>query len=218
MTISATTQGLRMGVATSSSRPTVPFDGQVISETDTDSLQVYKGTAWAPVSGLTFITGATFTTATNFSLPANTFSATYKNYRILINITATTADATFTMRLRAAGTDSTGSNYQFGFYGITGTGAADSASSAGTTSWTVGEIDLANPFYTCALDIMQPQATAFTSALGGMAFIEEPAVYSVYRAGGAWLQLTTSFDSLTFISSVASSITGTYRVYGYSES
>ena len=46
MTISATTQGLRMGVATSSSRPTVPFDGQVISETDTDSLSVYNGTAW----------------------------------------------------------------------------------------------------------------------------------------------------------------------------
>ena len=46
MTISATTQGLRMGVATSSSRPTVPFDGQVISETDTDSLQVYNGTSW----------------------------------------------------------------------------------------------------------------------------------------------------------------------------
>lgn len=46
MTISATTQGLRMGVATSSSRPAVPFDGQVISETDTDSLQVYNGTAW----------------------------------------------------------------------------------------------------------------------------------------------------------------------------
>ena len=46
MTISATTQGLRMGVATSSSRPTVPFDGQVISETDTDSLVVYNGTSW----------------------------------------------------------------------------------------------------------------------------------------------------------------------------
>ena len=49
MTISATTQGLRMGVATSSSRPTVPFDGQVISETDTDSLKVYNGTSWLNV-------------------------------------------------------------------------------------------------------------------------------------------------------------------------
>ena len=50
MTISATTQGLRMGVATSSSRPAAPFDGQVISETDTDSLKVYNGTAWVDVS------------------------------------------------------------------------------------------------------------------------------------------------------------------------
>jgi hypothetical protein len=35
MTISATTQGIRPGVATSSTRPAVPFDGQVIFETDT---------------------------------------------------------------------------------------------------------------------------------------------------------------------------------------
>jgi len=46
MTISATTQGIKPGVCLSSSRPAVPFDGQVISETDTDSLAVYNGSAW----------------------------------------------------------------------------------------------------------------------------------------------------------------------------
>ena len=49
MTISATTQGIRPGVATSTTRPAVPFDGQVISETDTDTLKVYNGSSWVGV-------------------------------------------------------------------------------------------------------------------------------------------------------------------------
>ena len=65
MTISATTQGLRMGVATSSSRPTVPFDGQVISETDTDSLKVYNGTSWIGVGGNIAIFNDQQTSGTN---------------------------------------------------------------------------------------------------------------------------------------------------------
>ena len=172
----------------------------------------------ASASGLVFITGATFTTATNFSLAANSFSATYKNYRILINVNAVTADVDLTMRLRAAGTDASSSDYQFAFQGLGGNGTADNATSAGTTSWTVGDVDSGNPFYSCSLDIMQPQATGFTSILGNMAFVEKPALYSLYRFGGGVYLQTTSFDSLSFISSVASSISGNYRVYGYAES
>ena len=46
MTISATTQGLRPGVTTSSNRPASPFEGQMIYETDTDKTLVYSGSAW----------------------------------------------------------------------------------------------------------------------------------------------------------------------------
>ena len=46
MTISATTQGLRPGVCTSSNRPATPFEGQMIYETDTDVLSIWTGAAW----------------------------------------------------------------------------------------------------------------------------------------------------------------------------
>lgn len=46
MTISATTQGLRPGVCTSSSRPSSPFDGMVIYETDTNRVAVYDTNTW----------------------------------------------------------------------------------------------------------------------------------------------------------------------------
>lgn len=46
MTISATTQGLRAGVCTSTSRPSVPFDGMLIYETDTNRVAVYDTNTW----------------------------------------------------------------------------------------------------------------------------------------------------------------------------
>jgi hypothetical protein len=57
MTISATTQGLRPGVTTSSNRPATPFEGQMIYETDTDMVRVWNGSAWKTVASTN---GATF--------------------------------------------------------------------------------------------------------------------------------------------------------------
>jgi hypothetical protein len=54
MTISATTQGIKPGVCTSTNRPVNPFDGQVIYMTDVDQTAVWDGTQWtvlAPVAG-----------------------------------------------------------------------------------------------------------------------------------------------------------------------
>ena len=46
MTISATTQGLKPGVVTSSNRPANPYDGMVIYMTDVDQTAVWDGTSW----------------------------------------------------------------------------------------------------------------------------------------------------------------------------
>ena len=53
MTISATTQGIKPGVCTSTNRPSAPFDGQVIYMTDVDQTAVWDGSAWvvlAPIA------------------------------------------------------------------------------------------------------------------------------------------------------------------------
>lgn len=47
MTISATTQGLKPGICTSTTRPVTPFTGMIIYETDTSLAKVWTGSAWA---------------------------------------------------------------------------------------------------------------------------------------------------------------------------
>jgi len=82
MTISATTQGLRMGVATSSSRPAVPFEGQIIYETDTDKVLVYNGTAWkqvptaATAGAVLQIVSANISNGSGTTIATTTYTAT----------------------------------------------------------------------------------------------------------------------------------------------
>lgn len=214
MTISATTQGLRMGVATSSSRPTVPFDGQVISETDTDSLQVYKGSAWAPVSGLQYITGASFTAATSVSLPASTFTSTYKNYKVIFNYVGSDTTSAATIRLRASGTDVSASNYYNGL-GLSSYGGTTYVygTSAGT-SWTLNLISSNQA--QLELLIGRPQETSPTGITGNvMAGVSGQGLAAGYIGG--FYTASTSVDSLSLIIASAATVTGTYRVYGLAD-
>jgi len=49
MAISNNSTGLRPGVCTSTTRPTAPYEGQHIYETDTDFEFVWNGTAWVRI-------------------------------------------------------------------------------------------------------------------------------------------------------------------------
>ena len=198
-------------------------EGQFAYIEATNATQYYDGAAWQSVGttpGLSFVTGATFTTATSFSLPTATFSATYQNYRIMINVTDLTADATFTMRMRVGGADVTSSDYQYGFMGIrANNGAATNLNGAAVSAWTVGESNSdGTDFFVADFDIFNPFSTVRTEIQGNQSMCLADNTSFIFRSGGGAINLTTSYDSLSFISSVASSMTGFYRVYGYSES
>ena len=82
MAISNNSTGLRPGVCLSTTRPTVPYEGQMIYETDTDKVLVWNGSAWYPnwnlpwgVAGDTGATAATAFTA-NTALSVLTLSTT----------------------------------------------------------------------------------------------------------------------------------------------
>ena len=208
MTISATTQGLRMGVATSTSRPTVPFDGQVISETDTDSLQVYKGSAWAPVSGLTLITAQTIGTAVSSVTVSSAFSSTYTNYRIVTVGGTCSGNNDLSLAL-----GSTATGYYSGLsYVVYANGTAAGASNNNAASWVfAGTCNTFSPFLD--VDLYQPNIasqTFMSSRLMGA---------SSGGAAGGYLNNTTQYTSFTLTPAGGVTLTGgTIRVYGYANS
>lgn len=69
-------------VCTSSTRPSSPAAGHMVFETDTNSLQVWSGTAWMPVGPLATWTAftPTWTASTNPSIGNGTLVASYARF------------------------------------------------------------------------------------------------------------------------------------------
>jgi hypothetical protein len=190
-------------------------EGMVSYLENTDQLEVYNGTAWASIApastqGLTLLQSVTFSGVSSVSLPANTFTATYDNYRIILNCSAT-AQSFIQIRLRAAGSDNTTTNYFSGMNNtalVGGAITADPGGAVGTIMTRMGFCNTADSidiFY----DIYNPFATKKTG-ITGMQSRSDAILTSI----GGFFQTTTSFDSLTFS---GGTLTGSVSVYGYNK-
>jgi hypothetical protein len=193
-------------------------EGQLCYLSSTNVVQYYDGAAWATVgpssgAGLVFLSAATFTAASTVSLPTNTFSATYQNYRISYNVTAASTDGTaINARLRASGTDSSAASYSN--CGVTyqiGAATIGAANILGGTAWQFTNFN-GSDRNEVVLEVYSPQLVLDTNFM-----------WKTYgRVGGSQgggngsgeFRATTVFDSLTLFPS-AGTITGNYQVYGY---
>lgn len=188
----------------------------------TDTTSFDQLNAISSVQGLTLITSNPFNAVTAVSIN-NCFTSLYQNYRILLTLTSVNADSDFTIRYRSGGFDSVSALYDNSFIGIgAAAGAASNATGGSGTSIPVGESDanVASPFaktvrYKLVLDVLSPAEPESTVCLGQYIFINKAANDSIMRVGGSTYQFITPFDGFSFISSVASSISGIVRVYGY---
>lgn len=212
---------IKPGVCTSTTRPSVPYTGQLIFETDTSRLAVWTGSAWqyetavAGPPGLVYITGASFTTVTSVSLPANTFTSTHRNYKIVLHITAAASATAATMRLRASGTDDSSSVYRYAAVGLTSTNVAYNFNSNSTTSWQILETNVDPQPTAMSLDLFSPQVATQTIATG--TFIHSNGAYNlIANTWSGRFGATTQFDAASFL--FAGNTSGFYRVYGYTDS
>jgi hypothetical protein len=81
MGISNVSNGLRSGVCTSSTRPSAPYEGQMIYETDTDMVALWNGSAWRYIAATTPTNGTVLqivegSTTTVTSSSSATFATT----------------------------------------------------------------------------------------------------------------------------------------------
>jgi hypothetical protein len=195
-------------------------EGQYAYLEDTNETQFYDGASWEPVgaSGLVYLTGATITAQTTFSLPNDTFTSDYRNYRFVFQTTSNAAAQTVTMRMRTSGTDNTGATYTYSNSGANDSGSTSNEGSTGTTSFAICQTALnADNLLSLVVDIVSPQETGRTYVQGNVYF-----VYSGVGRFGRNLNMvfdnTTQFDALSIISTATNNLNGVYRVYAYANS
>jgi hypothetical protein len=196
-------------------------EGQLCYLESTNVVQYYDGAAWATVgpqtlaSGLNFVSGAAFTTVSSVSLAASTFTSTYRNYRIILNITASASATVSTMRMRASGVDDSSSVYRYASRGLTSTNVAFDANSNSTTSWQIISTNTDPQPSVMVIDVIAPQVATHTLVTGTFAFSD--ASYNlITQVFGGRFGANTQFDALSFL--FAGNMSGVYRVYGYSDS
>ena len=198
-------------------------EGQLAYLESTNVVQYYDGAAWATVgpataSGLTFISTTTFTTVASVSLANSTFTSTYRNYRVMVSITANTTDDTaLTLRLRAAGTDTTTAYYGaiFGIDHLSDTLRVSRSNNASALSLGALRTGLYDQVYN--FDLIAPQIAAETQATGNAIATVPTTNVPTSSVFGMSQTSATQFDALTLLAA-AGTMTGTIRVYGYSES
>lgn len=209
MAISATTQGIRPGVATSTNRPAVPFDGQVISETDTDTLQIYKGSAWGSASALQLIKTQTIGTAVSSVTVSDAFSSAYDNYKITVNGGVGSTNENLSIILGATTT-----GYYYGLSGRNYAGSANGAEGANAASFLLaGNFDTGSLNLSC--ELMQPNLTKKTFLIGNYVGVSTGASANFFAG---FLNNSTSYTAFTITAASGNLTGGTIRVYGYANS
>jgi hypothetical protein len=203
---------IKPGVVTSSTRPSSPFVGQLVYETDTTRLAAYNGSAWVTQNGLQLVATATASTVTSVSIN-NCFTSTYENYRILFASTSATSAADLSFRLRIGGVDTT-TNYVSQLTEAYSTSIVTNFNIIGADEWYMGRID--TPISTSfSIDVYRPQTAQKTSFTGTSIFSSATPTLIHQFIGGSQTDLT-QFDGFTLLRSA--SFSGVVRVYGYANS
>jgi hypothetical protein len=183
--------------------------------TSASSFILFESTA-SSAQGLTLLNTTSFSGVASQALN-NVFSATYRNYKILFDLTSNVSDTSIYMKLRVGGVNNS-TNYNWAMPGITNAGAgADESAQSQTVGFVItygdnvgndglssASIDLFKPFLannTTGHIVMSN--VSFTSALRG-------------NAGSLVHEETVSYDGVDFISS-AGNISGSVSIYGYNK-
>jgi hypothetical protein len=145
------------------------------------------------------------------SLPADTFTSTYDNYVWILDFTCS-AGVSLSVRMRAAGSDATGADYQRQLY--TGDGATSSgARVTAQTSYNYGFASTGRNF--SVIEINSPKIARPTLIFAHHNEEGSNANCAMRLCSGGH-GLSTAYDSATVLLN-ANNFTGTYSVYGYNK-
>ena len=203
-------------ITTTGSLALAQWGGGLLYFTSASAAIFYPSGVTASAGALVYLGGASFTTAAAVSTAA-LFTATYANYKIILDITAASVDSVaLRWRMRVAGADSSAASYSYGvggskFDATTLVGAFGSSQTSGILGYLASADGNAT-----TIDLISPQATLNTKLLSQHTGREAGGTFAAMQ-GGSFFGATTSFDAITFYPN-SGTITGSYRVYGYANS
>jgi hypothetical protein len=164
-------------------------------------------------AGMVLLNTTSFSGVTGVSATANTFSSTYTNYKIFLTFTASSATENTLFRMRAAGTDATGTDYVYRGFTSTNSALANSAADS-QTSWLLGQVRTgfaSRTFYN--IDLVNP-FLALPTTFNLQTFFDTVVLTGSTRSG-IHIQ-SVSYDSFSFFPA-SGTITGEYSIYGYNK-
>ena len=195
-------------------------EGQLCYLESTNVVQYYDGAAWATVGpsagGANFVLAQSFTAVASVSMAASTFTSTYQNYLVMLQITASSTGQTIALRVNNAGTPRTAANYYGAKFNVTAGSASDSIGSNGATSFNFGALGT-TALGGFAFNVYSPQVATTRTSLSytGMG-LNNAITTNASIFGGMQYDTAEANDGLTFF--VTGTITGNLRVYGLADS
>lgn len=223
MAISNSASGFRPGVCTSTTRPTSPFNGQVIYETDTKQTLVWQGTVWVMLTdadsppGLQLIRKTTFSGSATFYDVDNIFTSEFSHYRVLINLSAVANFNTAWIQYIDSSGNNVGASYYGSVYGQDFTSASTSFQTATTNNvqyigWVPNAVNSFKMFATIDLGNVTTATPTniqgqFTGINAGSAFLGGQ-MFGIHTG-------TTIMRGLRIANSQGSTMNGDIAVYGY---
>jgi hypothetical protein len=197
----------------SAASPAIVLDADGNATVAGMGLVLVKPTSIANSGGSASASGGavTFTGVTSVSLNG-VFTSDYENYRITIQNSAS-ASSQFLMRMRVGGTDNTAANYSWSGTFTSSLSATYSGENSNLgTSFAIGYSEPSLNGATI-LDVTGPYLTLNTSYFSNNIRMGTSQSSENKRSGA--LSVTTSYDGITILPG-SGTITGTIRVYGYS--
>ncbi len=170
----------------------------------------------ASSGSLALVSASSFTTAATVSMAAGTFTSTYQNYLVMLQITASSTGQTISLRVNNAGSPRTSANYYGAKFDVQANATTAATGSNGTTSFNFGALGT-TALGGFAFSVFSPQVSGTRTSLSytGMG-LNNGISTNACVFGGMQYDTAEANDGLTFL--VGGTITGNIRVYGLADS
>ena len=196
-------------------------EGQLCYLESTNVVQYYDGAAWATVgpstgSGANFVLAQSFSAVASVSMAAGTFTSTYQNYLVMLQITANSTNQNISLRVNNAGTPRTAANYEGGKLDVSTAGTVAGTGGLSTTSYNFATSGT-NGLGGFGINVYSPLVATTKTSLSytGMG-LNNAVSTGASIFGGMQYSVAEANDGLTFF--VGGTFTGNIRVYGLADS